>query len=124
MECSICYKEVNDKDYAITSCNHVFCIECMKTYKKNSCPMCRQVITDFKIPFISLNNVDKEVVEKIVEVEKVVEKIVERIIYTNDNFDSHDQVNTNENNKIITSGCTSLEERLNKRKNEFPWINY
>lgn len=74
-ECSICYNINDDKGYAITSCNHIFCIDCVLQYNKKSCPMCRQTINEFKIAFDDLY---KRTVEKIVEKKIYVDRIVEK----------------------------------------------
>jgi hypothetical protein len=43
-ECCICMETLQDKNIAVTSCGHKFCLECLlKHYKsKNDCPLCRQ----------------------------------------------------------------------------------
>jgi len=62
-ECSICYDELNNNNKINTSCNHKFCIMCMKNFmitiseRKNvklNCPCCRQQITT-----LSLSNKDE-----------------------------------------------------------------
>lgn len=44
-ECSICYETIKNQA-KLDSCNHVFCVKCIKTWvrQNNSCPLCRQPI--------------------------------------------------------------------------------
>lgn len=81
VSCCICYE--NTKDYAVTSCNHNFCNDCMRTYDKQTCPMCRQKITSFTVPYKDFKNLGK-VIEKVVEVTKIVEVTKDRHIYVYD----------------------------------------
>jgi len=62
-ECSICYDELNNNNKINTSCNHKFCVMCIKDFMitlsekkfaKLNCPCCRQQITT-----ISLLNKDE-----------------------------------------------------------------
>ena len=45
MSCSICLEDL-DKNLIITPCKHEFHLNCLKKWKKNSCPLCRQKIYD------------------------------------------------------------------------------
>ena len=54
--CSICYDIITKTNQLKTSCNHIFCISCIKEYminttKKNNleCPYCRQFIVNIKM---------------------------------------------------------------------------
>ena len=54
--CSICYEETQLKNQLTTSCNHIFCISCIKEYMINTpkkhnleCPYCRQIIVHIKL---------------------------------------------------------------------------
>ena len=54
--CSICYDEINLENQLKTSCNHIFCISCIKEYMINTskkhnleCPYCRQIIFHIKM---------------------------------------------------------------------------
>jgi hypothetical protein len=54
--CSICYDETQLKNQLTTSCNHIFCISCIKEYMINTskkynleCPYCRQIIIHIKL---------------------------------------------------------------------------
>ena len=41
--CNICFNDINDKNYCITSCKHKFCLSCIliSIKYKNTCPCCR-----------------------------------------------------------------------------------
>lgn len=46
--CPICYKLFKDESLVVkTSCNHVFCEECLNEWKNHqvSCPLCRKNIS-------------------------------------------------------------------------------
>lgn len=41
--CFSCFKEITNKDKCITSCNHIFCLECIFIHfqQENNCPLCK-----------------------------------------------------------------------------------
>ena len=43
VNCSICFEEITNKNKCTTSCNHLFCLECILIHfqQNNSCPLCR-----------------------------------------------------------------------------------
>ena len=45
--CPICYENIENKNFAITSCDHKFCIPCFikASRAKDSCPLCRSIFT-------------------------------------------------------------------------------
>lgn len=54
--CSICYDDIYLLNQLKTSCNHIFCISCIKEYMINTtkqqnleCPYCRQIIIHIKL---------------------------------------------------------------------------
>lgn len=49
-ECPICYEDIKSSNFVITKCCHKFCTPCFtKTImKKNSCPLCREMMIDDK----------------------------------------------------------------------------
>ena len=54
--CSICYDDLDILNQLKTSCNHIFCISCIKEYMINTskkqnleCPYCRQIIFHIKL---------------------------------------------------------------------------
>jgi len=54
--CSICYDTITQTNQLKTSCNHIFCISCIKEYMINTtkkynleCPYCRQLIINIKM---------------------------------------------------------------------------
>ena len=51
-ECCICMETLQDKNIAVTSCGHKFCLECLlKHYKsKTDCPLCRQELVKSDSP--------------------------------------------------------------------------
>jgi len=56
--CPVCYENIQDKNYIVTKCNHVFCNDCLfQSLKVNStCPICREDIFNFKLK--EINNED------------------------------------------------------------------
>ena len=42
-DCAICLCPIQDKNFAVTSCSHMFCLTCLATHLRlgNSCPLCR-----------------------------------------------------------------------------------
>ena len=42
--CNICFNDISDKNYCITSCKHKFCLSCIliSIKYKNTCPCCRE----------------------------------------------------------------------------------
>ncbi len=42
MKCPICFKRATNYT---TECKHLFCIGCLRKWKKTTCPICRQAIT-------------------------------------------------------------------------------
>lgn len=48
--CPICYCMLTDKNYAVTKCSHVFCLDCLLDHYTSSriygvrCPICRNKI--------------------------------------------------------------------------------
>jgi 5'-deoxynucleotidase YfbR-like HD superfamily hydrolase len=46
-ECPICLIEINQKEKCLTKCGHVYCLACatqLLEKKKNTCPMCKEII--------------------------------------------------------------------------------
>lgn len=54
--CNICFNNISDKNYCITSCNHKFCLSCIliSIKYKNTCPCCRTELTSND--YINRNN--------------------------------------------------------------------
>ena len=46
-ECSICLESCIRAEARITECKHVFHIQCISKWNKNSCPMCRAPLTGY-----------------------------------------------------------------------------
>jgi hypothetical protein len=46
IECSICLEVIDNASKKITPCNHVFHEACLSQIRANTCPLCRQVITE------------------------------------------------------------------------------
>ena len=48
--CPICLNQMQDTNIVITTCNHRFCFKCLmdSCNIKNSCPLCRQEIEQYK----------------------------------------------------------------------------
>ena len=49
-ECSICYEKLENKNYSVTKCNHIFCNDCFleSLIRNKTCPCCRTEIFDVK----------------------------------------------------------------------------
>jgi hypothetical protein len=47
-ECPVCYEIIKSRNYAITQCNHKFCMPCLlKVFQeKNACPCCRNCLIE------------------------------------------------------------------------------
>jgi len=56
-ECPICLIEIKQTDFHITSCNHIFCKNCIDTWlhNHNNCPICRHILKEQKQTNIYLN---------------------------------------------------------------------
>ena len=50
--CPICYENINDINYCVTSCKHKFCLKCFIKHIqiKDNCPMCRHELNFGLIP--------------------------------------------------------------------------
>lgn len=49
--CTICMEELDIKERCITNCNHIYCTKCLHEWfnkKKNTCPTCRDEITNYE----------------------------------------------------------------------------
>ena len=46
MTCPICLEEINNSKKL--QCNHEYCTECINQWTQNSCPMCRDEITNLE----------------------------------------------------------------------------
>lgn len=44
-DCSVCFDSLSRSCCVTTSCKHSFCKSCLKKWKKDTCPMCRQTVT-------------------------------------------------------------------------------
>ena len=49
--CPICYENLSDKISYLSPCRHIFCPDCIDTWKKQrfSCPLCRAKINSINI---------------------------------------------------------------------------
>jgi len=71
-ECSVCLESINQTNYCITKCGHIFCFQCMVQClrKKNICPNCREeliseTILNPKLSEISSNLENKSCIIKL-----------------------------------------------------------
>ena len=47
-ECSICLEKINEKNFCLTECEHLFHFSCVTKVKNGLCPLCRKEL--FQIP--------------------------------------------------------------------------
>ena len=50
--CTICFTEISEQDKIIFKCDHFFCNSCIQDWLnkgKNSCPLCRKEINEYKL---------------------------------------------------------------------------
>jgi hypothetical protein len=71
-ECSVCLESINQINYCITKCGHMFCFPCIVQClrKKNTCPNCREelisgIILNPKLAEISSNLENKSCIIKL-----------------------------------------------------------
>ena len=57
-KCMICLDDISQKNMGITKCNHTFCFNCLYNWisTNNSCPTCRNKLTNHEIFKINFNS--------------------------------------------------------------------
>ena len=72
-ECPICYNGLKYEESGFLRCSHVLCTECYKCLSNDSCPMCREPLTDRKMEMM-----EEEICE-LVDSTRVMRKEIDRL---------------------------------------------